>query len=123
MSALEDSWEILMGDIKEVYYFDSERRPQDRAHDYIRRRRVRRGSDDTALQVVAQDIAGRAYDLGRADAVHALDGADDLAAKLTTLSGGLMSLALEMRGVRLAAELAAPAPAQRADADGGGDGR
>lgn len=55
-------------DARMVFGWDPERRPQDRAHDYLRERGVQRGSDDTAMERVALDLMDRAARAALADA-------------------------------------------------------
>lgn len=55
----------------EVFHFDRECRPQDRAHAYLGKYRVRRGYNDTAMQVAATDMIERAYEAGRAEVAGA----------------------------------------------------
>ncbi len=59
-AASGDSSEAVAADARRVFGWDPERRPQDRAHDYLRGRGVQRGSDDTAMERVALDLVGRA---------------------------------------------------------------
>ncbi len=59
-AASGDSSEAVAADARRVFGWDPERRPQDRAHDYLRERGVQRGSDDTAMERVALDLVGRA---------------------------------------------------------------
>ena len=47
---MEESIGDVVADCAAVFRFD-ERKPQERAHDYLRERRVARGCDDTAMQV------------------------------------------------------------------------
>lgn len=65
--------EEIIEDIVRVYRFDKERRPQDRAHDYLKDRRVSRSFDDTAIQATCLDLCRRSYAAGFARA--ASDGA------------------------------------------------
>ena len=55
----------------EVFHFDRECRPQDRAHTYLGKYRVRRGYNDTAMQVAVTDMIERAYEAGRAEVAGA----------------------------------------------------
>ena len=63
-----DSSEAVAADARRVFGWDPERRPQDRAHDYLRERGVQRGSDDTAMERVALDLMDRAARAALADA-------------------------------------------------------
>lgn len=60
IAAPRDGMEAVARDAHAVFGWDPERRPQDRAHDYLRGRGVQRGSDDTAMERVALDLADRA---------------------------------------------------------------
>lgn len=57
--------ENVVDDAREVFCFSREKRPQERAHDYLERRQIRRGYRDTAMELVAIDLVERAYDAGR----------------------------------------------------------
>ena len=46
-----ETLEQIKADAVEVFHFDRECRPQDRAHAYLGKYRVRRGYNDTAMQV------------------------------------------------------------------------
>lgn len=59
-----DDMKGIMTDVHNVYGFLIGSRPQDRAHDYLKERHVSRGSDDTAIEVVAGDLVKRAYKAG-----------------------------------------------------------
>lgn len=63
-----DELAAVARDAHAVFGWDPERRPQDRAHDYLRERGVQRGSDDTALERVALDLMDRAARAALADA-------------------------------------------------------
>lgn len=67
-AASGDSSEAVAADARRVFGWDPERRPQDRAHDYLRERGVQRGSDDTAIERVALDLMDRAARAALADA-------------------------------------------------------
>lgn len=67
-AASGDSSEAVAADARRVFGWDPGRRPQDRAHDYLRERGVRRGSDDTAMERVALDLMDRAARAALADA-------------------------------------------------------
>ncbi len=70
-AASGDSSEAVAADARRVFGWDPERRPQDRAHDYLRERGVQRGSDDTAMERVALDLMDRAARAALRDAVAA----------------------------------------------------
>lgn len=77
-------------DARAVFGWDPERRPQDRAHDYLRERGVRRGSDDTAMECVALDLVGRAARAALEDAAmgeYAHVVAEDLRALADSVEG------------------------------------
>lgn len=59
-----DSLTSILEDVEDVFHFDKEIRPQDRAHAYLTRRRVPRGFSDTAMQCAVEDMVKRAYDVG-----------------------------------------------------------
>lgn len=61
----------IKADAVEVFHFDRECRPQDRAHAYLGKYRVRRGYNDTAMQVAVTDMIERAYEAGRAEVADA----------------------------------------------------
>lgn len=104
LGLLMDSWDGLTSDIDGVFGFRKDDRPQDRAHAYIERRKVMRGFNDTALQVAATDMCRRAFDLGRADALAGIPGLQEAAAEVTEVSGRLLRIACDLRGVRHEAE-------------------
>lgn len=54
----------VTGDAREVFCFSREKRPQERAHDYLERRQIRRGYRDTAMELVALDLVERARAVG-----------------------------------------------------------
>lgn len=55
-----ETLEQIKADAVEVFHFDRECRPQDRAHAYLGKYRVRRGYNDTAMQVAVTDMIERA---------------------------------------------------------------
>lgn len=61
-----ETLEQIKADAVEVFCYDREVRPQDRAHAYLGKYRVRRGYNDTAMQVAVVDMIERAYEAGRA---------------------------------------------------------
>lgn len=85
-----DGMDAVRSDARAVFGWDPERRPQDRAHDYLRGRGVQRGSDDTAMERVALDLADRA---ARA-AVRAAAEAE----YASVVAGGLRALADSIDG-------------------------
>lgn len=66
-----ETLEQIKADAVEVFHFDRECRPQDRAHAYLGKYRVRRGYNDTAMQVAVADMIERAYEAGRAEVADA----------------------------------------------------
>ena len=58
-----ESIDDVVADCAAVFRFE-ERKPQERAHDYLRERRVARGCDDTAMQCACEDMVRRAYRVG-----------------------------------------------------------
>lgn len=77
MSGLsEDSLGAVLDEVAEVFRFETDSRPQDRAHVYLRRHAVCHGFDDTAMQCAATDMVRRAYACGMADAGGAFEHAD-----------------------------------------------
>ena len=63
--------EQIKADAVEVFHFDRECRPQDMAHAYLGKYRVRRCYNDTAMQVAVTDMIERAYEAGRAEVADA----------------------------------------------------
>lgn len=61
----------IKADAVEVFHFDRECGPQDRAHAYLGKYRVRLGYNDTAMQVAVTDMIERAYEAGRAEVADA----------------------------------------------------
>ena len=57
-----ETLEQIKADAVEVFHFDRECRPQDRAHAYLGKYRVRSGYNDTAMQVAVTDMIERAYE-------------------------------------------------------------
>lgn len=60
-----ETLEQIKADAVEVFHFDRECRPQDRAHAYLGKYRVRRGYNDTAMQVAVTDMIERALRGGK----------------------------------------------------------
>ena len=56
-----ETLEQIKADAVEVFCYDREVRPQDRAHAYLGKYRVKRGYNDTAMQVAVVDMIERAY--------------------------------------------------------------
>lgn len=64
-SALDDeTFEGLLDDVDEVFRFDRDNRPQDRAHAYLSHRGLGRSATDTAMQAAARDFVSRARQIG-----------------------------------------------------------
>lgn len=99
MSAGTDDMAAVLDDLRAVFGYQTDVRPQDRAHAYIDRRRVQRGFSDTALQCAATDMVMRAFALGRADGAASVDGAARAAATLTRAAGELLGVACDLRGL------------------------
>ena len=59
--------EDVLDDADEVFRFRRDSYFKERAHGYLRERRLCRGYDDTAVQCVVRDLVKRAYECGRAD--------------------------------------------------------
>lgn len=95
----KDGWELIERDLREVFGFSKEERPQERAHAYITANEVLRGFDDTALEVAAKHMCLRSYELGRRDAIEQTPEAQLVAAELTEQAGRLLKCAAELRGV------------------------
>lgn len=70
-TSVMETLEQIKADAVEVFHFDRECRPQDRAHAYLGKYRVRRGYNDTAMQVAVTDMIERAYEAGRAEVADA----------------------------------------------------
>ena len=83
----KDGWELIECDLREVFGFSKEERPQERAHAYITANEVLRGFDDTALEVAAKHMCLRSYELGRRDAVEQTPEAQLVAAELRGVTG------------------------------------
>lgn len=66
-----ETLEQIKADAVEVFRYGREVRPQDRAHAYLGKYRVRRGYNDTAMQVAVVDMIERAYEAGRAEVAGA----------------------------------------------------
>lgn len=58
----------IVADLDEVFRYEKDKRPQDRAHDYLDRRGLTRTARDTAIQAAATDMVMRAYNAGYAAA-------------------------------------------------------
>ena len=60
METLDD----VLAEASEVFGFSKEVRPQDRAHAYLARHKVRRGYDDTAMECACVDMVRRGFAAG-----------------------------------------------------------
>ena len=69
--------EEILEDVHEVFSYDREVRPQDRAHAYLGRYRVGRGYNDTAMECCVRDMVERAYAAGGGGADESDDDALD----------------------------------------------
>lgn len=94
-----DTWSAIEADLYEVFGYREDKRPQDRAHAYIERRKVMRGFNDTAMQVAATDMCRRAYEMGKAHALAGMPEVQSVAAELTEASGKLLGIAVKLRGM------------------------
>lgn len=95
-----DTLGSILDEVEEVFRFVQGERPQDRAHDYLRRHEVCRGFDDTAMQCAAADMVRRAYAAGLAEGSSGSPGTvDRAAAAMSELAGRLLSAAVELRGI------------------------
>ena len=99
MSGETDEMAAILDDLRAVFGYQTDVRPQDRAHAYIDRRRVQRGFSDTALQCAATDMVMRAFAIGRAEGASSVDGAARSAATLTRVAGELLGTAGDRRGL------------------------
>lgn len=99
MSGETDEMAAILDDLRAVFGYQTDVRPQDRAHAYIDRRRVQRGFSDTALQCAATDMVMRAFAIGRAEGASSVDGAARSAATLTRVAGELLGIACDLRGL------------------------
>ena len=63
----KDTLGAVLDDAKAVFSYWTDVRPQDRAHAYLKERRVARGFDDTAMLCVVDDLIRRAHALGVED--------------------------------------------------------
>ncbi len=70
-TSVMETLDQIKADAVEVFHFDRECRPQDRAHAYLGKYRVRHGYNDTAMQVAVTDMIERAYEAGRAEVAGA----------------------------------------------------
>lgn len=94
-----DTWDEIEKDVKAVYGFERDSRPQDRAHAYIERRKVQRGFNDTAIEVAAMDLCRRSHALGLQAGRSGVPGLDRVAASVAEQSGKLLAIACELRGI------------------------
>lgn len=94
-----DTWTSVEDDVREVFGYREDERPQSRAHAYIERRKVLRGFNDTALQVACMDMCRRSYELGKAESLSGMPGVEMVAADVAEASGKLLRISLELRGM------------------------
>lgn len=94
-----DTLDAIYSDVIEVFRYDKELRPQDRAHKYLETHEVSRGYNDTALQVCVVDLVDRAYKVGVAEALSKDLGLEEKAVTLTRISAELLQSALDLRGI------------------------
>lgn len=69
-----DTLGAVLDDAEKVFRYVQGERPQDRAHAYLKRRRIARGFDDTAMLCVVNDLIRRAHAVGVADSATDDDG-------------------------------------------------
>lgn len=75
---MSDDMDAILAEAAGVFRYVEGERPQDRAHGYLRRHRVNRGYDDTAMQRAVEDMAWRDYRVGLSEGVGRDEGpADD----------------------------------------------
>lgn len=91
-----DTLESILDDADEVFRYERDNRPQDRAHAYLARRGVNRGFNDTAMLCVVNDLVRRAHLLGQ-DGPEQPEGSGMAKALLTKCAGELL-LAAEKVG-------------------------
>lgn len=79
----------IIQDLDEVFCFNQESTYQDRAHEYLRRRRLDRTFGDTAVQRVVRDLVERTMD--------ACSGSKDMKDRMIEEAARLLELAREMK--------------------------
>lgn len=94
-----DTIRAIYDEAIEVFRFDKDLRPQDRAHKYLEEHKVSRGYSDTALQVCVLDLIKRSYLVGSRDAFTQNLELEEKAAMLTEVSADLLRAAIALRGV------------------------
>lgn len=95
---MSDTLESILNDADEVFRYERDNRPQDRAHAYLARRGVNRGFNDTAMLCVVNDLVRRAHLLGQDGAEpEQQEGSEMAKAPLTKCAGELL-LAAEKVG-------------------------
>lgn len=93
----DESWEMIVADIDEVFSYSTEQRPQDRAHAYIDGHGVQRVARDTSMQAAVLDMCERAYELGKSERIPELDG---MAEEFREMSVKCMELSVEIGKVQ-----------------------
>lgn len=83
----------------EVFRYDKELRPQDRAHKYLEAHEVSRGYNDTALQVCVVDLINRAHKVGMMEAFDRDLGLESKVSTLKRVSADLLQAAISLRGL------------------------
>ena len=94
-----DTLAAICNEAIEIFRYDKELRPQDRAHRYLEDHKVTRGYNDTALQVCVLDLVNRAYQVGAREVFEEDLGLEQRAAALTQVSAELLQAALHLRGL------------------------
>ena len=90
-----DALQGVYDDCDEVYGYDEDARPQNRAHDYLERYMVERTARDTAMQRVCRDLIARAYEAGVSDTLAKADVAA-LGAELRSLGGEMLRRGIDL---------------------------
>ncbi len=93
---MSDTLESILDDADEVFRYERDNRPQDRAHAYLADHGVNRGFNDTAMLCVVNDLVRRAHALGLSEA-EPQEGSGMAKALLTKCAGELL-LAAEKVG-------------------------
>ena len=93
----DDSWELIVEDIADVFSYSTEQRPQDRAHRYIDENGEQRVARDTSMQAAVTDMCERAYELGKSERIPELDG---MAEEFREMSAKCMELSVVIGGTR-----------------------
>lgn len=95
----KDGMSEIREDAIEVFHYDKELTPQNRAHKYLEDHKLNRGYNDTALQVCVLDLIDRAYLVGAEKSSEGRLDLDRKAATLTRVSAELLQVAIELRSL------------------------